>query len=160
MPTSNQSFCIESLTLRTGWFVYKHCKVSKSCKLGGALLNTEKCYLMLCASFLFWFVSKKSGSKGKLRINLKADFCHPSVTSISIWSQQVKYYIKRYERLAFRSVQQHESIGCLSWHICGQERRRRTVHALSHVEGRRLHRPKAVHILQQYKSMQKRQVQV
>ena len=49
-------------------------KVRKSCKLGGAFLNREKYTLILCTPFLFWFVSKKSGSKGKLRINIKLDF--------------------------------------------------------------------------------------
>jgi len=31
-------------------------------------------------------VSKKSGSKGKLRINIKADFCHPSALHNNVYS--------------------------------------------------------------------------
>jgi len=47
-------------------------------------MNRERHYLMLCTSFLFWFVSKKSGSKGKLRINIKADICHPSASCLLV----------------------------------------------------------------------------
>merc|ERR1719308_255989 len=47
-------------------------------------MNRERHYLMLCTSFCFDLCQKKSGSKGKLRINIKADICHPSASCLLV----------------------------------------------------------------------------